>query len=684
MPPKKTWLQVLRPAAFLILCFPTEMSKAQPQTGAPAPPGTFSLDRDREPVIKLDGLWRFHPGDDPDGRLGWARADFDDSSWTLIASEGGWSDQGFRNMSGLAWYRARVFVEDDSPLSLYIPDCYTNYEVYADGQRIGGLGSMPPHALAYVSTPVLLDLPHLASKQPHAVLIGIRVWLPADMSSYVSGGLNGDALMGKTPDIHRRVAMLDRARAWRWAGLTSVAVLGTLIGTASLVLFLLRRREKEYLWFGISMIFYSSYGLLNTHVRFHPWSYRWHDLTVQIASALSELAAIAFYFHLLRGTRNWFFWLAVASSAVFVLFFCYDFGLLGNLFTNAQLNTIATLQSILMSIWILALLIRRAKEGVPDSRLLLGPVLLQQLANDLANAFNVFEQAGWIRQEPDWINKSLQWPFPISIRAIADAVFILAILGVLIYRFTRTRQHEEKLSNELEAARTVQQVLIPAEIPPIPGFAMESIYLPASQVGGDFFQIIPLPSGGALVVIGDVSGKGMPAAMTVALLVGTIRTLAHFTEKPGEILAAMNQRMLARSKGGFTTCLAIHAAADGTITLANAGHIPPYLGEREISVEYGLPLGLAAESDYPESKVQLREGDRVTVLTDGVVEARSKDGDLFGFDRTAAISKGSAEAIARTAREFGQEDDITVLTITRTTQPMSMSNEVIVLSPSLG
>jgi len=675
---------VLQPAAFLILCFPTAMSKAQPQTGAPAPPATFSLDRDREPVIALDGLWRFHPGDDPDGRLGWARADFDDSRWTLISSEGGWSDQGFRDLSGMAWYRARVFVEDDSPLSLYIPYCYTNYEVYADGQRIGGLGSMPPHALGYESTPMLFDLPHLASKQPHAVLIGIRVWLPAHLI-YVSGGLHGGAIMGKTPYIHRRVAMLDRARAWRWAGMTSVAVLGTLIGMASLVLFLLRRREKEYLWFGISMILYSSSGLLDTHVEFHPWSYRWHDLTLQITTALSELAAIAFYYHLLRGTRNWVFWLAVTSPALFVLFFCADFGLLGNLFTFAQLNAIGTLQSIPMSIWILTLLIRRAKEGAPDSRLLLGPVLLQQLANDLDNLFYVFAQAGWIRgPEPDWIDKSLPWPFPISIPEIADTVFILAILGVLIYRFTRMRQHEEKLSNELEAARSVQQVLIPAEIPPIPGFAMESIYFPASQVGGDFFQIIPLPSGGALIAIGDVSGKGMPAAMTVSLLVGTIRTLAHFTEKPGEILAGMNQRMLARSKDGFTTCLVIHAAADGTMTLANAGHIPPYLGGREMSVENGLPLGLAAESDYPESKVQLREGDRVTVLTDGVVEARSKDGDLFGFDRTAAISIGSAEVIARTAREFGQEDDITVLTITRATQPVSMSSEVIVLSPSLG
>src|SRR6202041_837727 len=110
-----------------------------------------------------------------------------------------------------------------------------------------------------------------------------------------------------------------------------------------------------------------------------------------------------------------------------------------------------------------------------------------------------------------------------------------------------------------------QQVLVPAETPVIPGFHIESLYKPAGEVGGDFFQIIAVPGGGALVVIGDVSGKGMPAAMTVSLLVGTLRTLAHYSQSPGEILSAMNQLMLGRSRGGFTTCLVLLAAADGTV-----------------------------------------------------------------------------------------------------------------------
>jgi len=185
-------------------------------------------------------------------------------------------------------------------------------------------------------------------------------------------------------------------------------------------------------------------------------------------------------------------------------------------------------------------------------------------------------------------------------------------------------------------------------------------------VGGDFFQILPCTKGGVLAVIGDVSGKGMPAAMTVSLLVGTVRTLAHFTQSPGEILAAMNQRMLGRSSGGFTTCLVLRADADGQLTVANAGHIAPYLAGNELPLENGLPLGLSAESTYAESTFQLAERQQLTLLTDGVVEAREKSGALFGFERTAAISRESAENIAQAAQAFGQDDDITALTLART------------------
>jgi serine phosphatase RsbU (regulator of sigma subunit) len=154
---------------------------------------------------------------------------------------------------------------------------------------------------------------------------------------------------------------------------------------------------------------------------------------------------------------------------------------------------------------------------------------------------------------------------------IADLLFVVGMVAILVHRFTRTRQHEERFTAELEAARTVQQVLIPDRLPHVPGHQIATVYRSFGEVGGDFFQILPIPEGGVMVAIGDVSGKGMPAAMTVSLLVGTLRTLVRYTQQPGEILAAMNQSTVGRNNGGFTTCLILQAAADGTVTLANAG-----------------------------------------------------------------------------------------------------------------
>jgi len=284
----------------------------------------------------------------------------------------------------------------------------------------------------------------------------------------------------------------------------------------------------------------------------------------------------------------------------------------------------------------------------------------------LSNGFQKLTGIGGYVTIGDW-----QW----SITPCTHFLLAVAVLAIFVRDLIRDRREKERMAAELAAGRAVQQVLIPEDIPAIPGFIVQSVYKPFGEVGGDFFQVLPinpLPigsdsvSGGVLAIIGDVSGKGMPAAMTVSLLVGTVRTLAHYTCSPGEILAAMNQRMLARSHGGFTTCLVLRADADGTLTIANAGHIPPYLAGDELPIESGLPLGISADTIYAETTLQLSPRQQLTLLTDGVVEARDKSGALYGFERTAAHSTEPAESIALAAQNFGQDDDITVLTLART------------------
>lgn len=238
-------------------------------------------------------------------------------------------------------------------------------------------------------------------------------------------------------------------------------------------------------------------------------------------------------------------------------------------------------------------------------------------------------------------------------------------LAILVGDLVRDRAEKQRLAAELAASRAVQQVLIPETTPAIPGFQIQSVYEPFGEVGGDFYQIMPLVDGSLLIAIGDVSGKGVPAAMMVSLLVGTLHALAETTTSPGELLAGLNRLVQGRSHGGFTTCLILRIAADGWATFANAGHISPYRNGRELTCENGLPLGLVPAPSYAESGFQLGPGDRLTLVTDGVLEARNANGELLGFERMAALTTNPAAEIADAAQRWGQDDDITVLTVAR-------------------
>jgi serine phosphatase RsbU (regulator of sigma subunit) len=256
---------------------------------------------------------------------------------------------------------------------------------------------------------------------------------------------------------------------------------------------------------------------------------------------------------------------------------------------------------------------------------------------------------------------SWQWQYTTVGLTLLGAV----ILTIFVRDLIRDRGEKHRLAAELAASRAIQQMIIPQSSPEIPGFLIHSKYQPFGEVGGDFFQILALAEGGALLVIGDVSGKGTPAAMLVSLIVGSLLALVETTTSPGQLLAGLNRCIRGRSCDGFTTCLIIRLGDDGAVRFANAGHIPPYRHGKELPCENGLPLGLVAAAGYPESSFQLEAGEQITLLTDGVLEARNATGELFGFERTAAISTQDADSIVRAANQFGQEDDITVLTVGR-------------------
>jgi hypothetical protein len=253
------------------------------------------------------------------------------------------------------------------------------------------------------------------------------------------------------------------------------------------------------------------------------------------------------------------------------------------------------------------------------------------------------------------------------IRSVAIAAVVVSMTILLVQQLRTTNQERAELHGEMASAREIQQYLIPEKLPPTPGLAIHSVYQPSREVGGDFFQVLPDPrDGSTLIVVGDVAGKGLKAGMLAALIVGAIRTAFKFTSDPGSILALLNERLQGR---GLVTCLAMRIDRNGNVELANAAQLPPYINGRELALDGALPLGALPDIAFPVSSLQLREGETMLLVSDGVVEARNAQGELFGFERTAAIANEPAETIAHAAEQFGQDDDITVLTLTRTAVP---------------
>jgi serine phosphatase RsbU (regulator of sigma subunit) len=237
------------------------------------------------------------------------------------------------------------------------------------------------------------------------------------------------------------------------------------------------------------------------------------------------------------------------------------------------------------------------------------------------------------------------------------------------------------IAAELHAASTVQQLLLQSASRPTPGFTIDSVYLPASEVGGDFFYVAPAPDGSITAIAGDVSGKGITAAMRVAMILGALRR--ESSHHPAQILHALNETLVALNSPNpsqpihaqplpaqppsaqisFTTAVCVHIDLNGHFTLANAGHVNPYQSGREIETPPALPLGLIPNQHFELVSGHLPPGHTLVLMSDGVPEARASSGELYGFDRLTQLTLQSANQIAQAAQQFGQEDDITVLSL---------------------
>jgi len=324
---------------------------------------------------------------------------------------------------------------------------------------------------------------------------------------------------------------------------------------------------------------------------------------------------------------------------------------------------------IILSVVIPIVLAVHLRRGNREAGILLIPVLLFSLYIYAEVALGtLFQLTVWKQfaiRGFNLIERFPAGPFAVGLDSVAGILSSLSLAIIMLTRSTSMSRRQAQLEGELAAAQQVQQVLLPEHAETVPGFSVESVYQPAQQVGGDFFQILPAGQGGLLVVVGDVAGKGLPAAMLVSVLVGAIRGVVEYTVDPAELLACLNERLVGRGGGSFSTALVAHIAANGSVTVANAGHLSPYHDGTEVELPGALPLGVVSGAEYETTQFHLQQGSRLTFYSDGVVEAKNQKGELFGFERGQAISTQTAAAIVDAAREFGQEDDITVVTIER-------------------
>jgi ketosteroid isomerase-like protein len=253
----------------------------------------------------------------------------------------------------------------------------------------------------------------------------------------------------------------------------------------------------------------------------------------------------------------------------------------------------------------------------------------------------------------------------------------------------RTQRLEQEISErarieqELRVARRIQQASLPEEVPTLDRWEISPLYRPAREVGGDLYDFHLLSEGRLGVVIGDATGKGVPAALVMSTSCGMLQLAAQELDSssPGEVLSRVNETLFARIPSSmFVTCFyAVLEPESATLRYANAGHNLPYLwhgGAAEELRARGMPLGLMPGMHYEEKEIVLQEGDSALLYTDGLVEAHDPQREMFGFPRLQALIAEHAEETSLgeyllkelysfVGEGWEQEDDITLLTLRR-------------------
>jgi len=678
----------------LLLLFAASLAAQQPaQNPAPKPAAktapTLVVEGVGKGAVPLDGSWQFHLGDNP----AWADPLFDDSGWETIEADSPWGAQQHPSYTGFAWYRRHLEILPTAGAThdyrILIPHAEDAYEVYWNGNLAGSYGKLPPHAKWYYST-----FPRSFPLRGSAYgTLAIRVWkAPLEAFSMAeSGGLYDPPLVGEAEAI----ALHEDATYWFRIRIDlfdySLILLRGFVTLLCLVLWSRNRSEQLFVWVGVFTATPVTLEILD-RLFLIPFSYGLARFLNQPMYVLYNVSLWFLLVWLLQLNENRTLFRLTKALACLNLIAGFADGALAYFWGSAThwmqwADGLLTTFILLVEVFPFVLIGMGFRRRLDPSRWVVAlSALVLQMINSVADASALGQRFTHWTLFAALIDTPLFVIQGVEFRAekVTSIILFIAILYA-VYHYALERQARQNvLEREIQSAREIQQVLIPETLPSLKGYAVTSAYQPALEVGGDFFQMLPIPGGSTIVALGDVSGKGLKAAMNVSMIVGVLRALADSSTHPGDMMEGLNRCLCGRMQGGFTTAIILRLDPDGTVTFANAGHLPPFLNNEEVMLEGSLPLGLVPSAYYGEVSMQLHPGDYLSLYTDGLLEARNELGELYGFERLHAllVNRPTAQQATEAAVAFGQDDDITVLTLNRLAAGEEATT-LLVVAPSL-
>jgi hypothetical protein len=688
-----------------VLMFLAMIVSTMAAAGQSAQPSAEKADRDSQmiafgrAVVPLNGPWKFQIGDSPmdpaTGKWIWAEPGFDDSKWKtmdLTPVPGivdpwngdprwipGWTAKGYPGYMGWAWYRLRVRIAERSgeQMAVNAPlQADDVFQFFANGEQIGSLGKFDSHGnvlATYFALPEMFLVPPapVSTDAPgeafRTVTFAYRFWMgPVGMTFGISpGGIHYAPLLvaAGSMDAQRRLDRNEMTVANIYPCFEGAAFLLLAMLAASVLLF--DRSDAVYLWVAGALMVSVVGDALVTVMNFT------HLVDAKVFFLLNSILVGPLF--LGAWAMVWWVWFQLRRPAwvpktiamltlVYLATATIASPVSYNYLPHAVWSGFQTVTVLVRLSFLLLLLLivglgihKEGKEGW-----LVLPAVLAMVFTFFGPELTILRLGSVVHL--------------FGITFFLDSLgglFLVGVLGLLmLHRLRRSIKRQHKLALDVKQAQEVQQVILPQAHSSFPGLQIESEYRPAQEVGGDFFQILPNEKDGSLLIVaGDVTGKGLRAGMLVALLVGAVRSTVAFNTDPLVVLQELNKRLLGRNDAQ-ATCLALRIEANGRATLVNAGHMAPYLNGEPLAMEGALPLGMIDGADFSVMHFKLNERDRLMLMSDGIAEATDANGKLFGFERVHELLRASSSAaeVAAAAQKFGQEDDISVISVTRTAE----------------